>query len=222
MKKIFLTFFIIAILSITQLKAEESNDGRIPDFSMGITGNIGSFDVYDKNMDLDTEPGLYAGGGLSFEKNIYSIFNFGTGIQYRYFYLDFVMEEDTTTFDASWTFQSINVPFLFILNFSGEESALNLIGGVVYSRIIYSVMEADGMEDNADRFTTTNQIGITAGIVFKLKATEYTDFIFGVMGEYYPTNLLYDAGDSGDNLNMINYSLITGYMFRTNIFTGSK
>ena len=131
------------------------------------------------------------------------------------------MEEDTSTFDASWTFQSINVPFLFILDFSGELLALNLVGGVVYSHIIYSVMEAEGMEDNVERFTTTNQIGITAGIIFKLKVTDYTDFLLGTMGEYYPTNLLYHAGDSGDNLNMVNYSLITGYMFRTSIFPGS-
>jgi len=220
MKKIFLTFIFFTILSGSLINAEESDDGKVPDISIGITGNVGSFDVYDKNMDLNTKPGIYAGGGLSLEKNIYGIFNFGSGLQYRYFYIDFAIEDDTTTFDATWTFQAINIPFLFILNFSGGESALNLIGGVVYSHIFYSVMESDGVEDNARRFTDTNQIGLTAGMVFKIKATEYTDFLFGVMGEYYPTNLLYNAG--GDHLNMINYSLITGYMFRTNIFPGSK
>lgn len=222
MKKIFYIILFFIFFSGPLLRAEESGDGRIPDISIGITGNIGSFELYDKDMDLDVKPGLYTGGGISIEKNIYGMFNFGSGIQYRYFNTDLTKGDETTSADITWTFQSINIPFLFILSFSGGETALNLVGGVVYSHIFYSVMESDGKEDKVLRFTTANQIGLTAGIVFKIKATEYTDFLLGVTGEYYPTNLLYDAGDSDDNLNMINYSLTTGFMFRTNIFPGSK
>lgn len=222
MKKIFYIILFFIFFSGPFLSAEETGDGGIPDISIGITGNIGSFEVYDKNIDLDTKPGLYTGGGISIEKNIYGMFNFGSGIQYRYFNTDFSMDDDPALAEVTWTFQSINIPFLFILSFSGGETALNLVGGVVYSHIFYSVMESEGKEDKVLRFTTENQIGLTAGIVFKIKAAEYTDFLLGVTGEYYPTNLLYDAGDSDDKLNMINYSLSTGFMFRTNIFPGSK
>jgi hypothetical protein len=222
MKKIFLTFIFFTFFSGSFLSAEETDNDQIPDISIGITGNIGSFDLYNKDMNLNTKPGLYTGGGISIEKKIYGIFNFGSGLQYRYFNTEFTMDDETALDEVTWTFQSINIPFLFIFSFSGGESALNLVGGVVYSHIFYSVMESDGVEDKVLRFTTANQIGLTAGIVFKIKTTEYTDFLLGVTGEYYPTDLLYDAGDSDDNLNMINYSLTTGLMFRTNIFPGSK
>ncbi|HNX24947.1 MAG TPA: hypothetical protein PKG60_12945 [Spirochaetota bacterium] len=225
MKRIFITFILFTCLSGPLISAEDTNK-QVPDVSIGINANIGSFDLYDKNVNLGTKPGLYTGGGISLEKMIYTNFGIGTGIQYRYFNADFVMDDGATTYDATWTFQTINIPFLMILSFSGGETALNLAGGIVYSHVFYSVMETDSdavlkKEDNVLRFTNTNQIGLTAGILFKIKATEYTDFVFGIMGEYYPTNLLYHAGDSGDRLNMTNYSLTTGYMFRTYLFPGS-
>ncbi len=205
------------------LSAEENE--KTPDMSIGINANFGSFDIYQKNMDLDIKPGIYTGGGISLEKQIHGILNAGSGIQYRYFNSDFIMEDKIPEFESRWTMQTINIPFLLILSFSGGESALNLVGGVVYSHIFYSVMKTDAnvplpkYNDDVERFTNSNQIGLTGGIVFKIKSTKYTDFLFGVMGEYYPTNLL---SDSSDELHMINYSFTTGYMFRANIFPGSK
>jgi hypothetical protein len=226
MKRILIIFVILISAPSFYLSAEENE--KVPDISIGINANFGSFDMYQQNMDLDVKPGIYTGGGISLEKQVYGIFSIGSGIQYRYFNADFIMTDKVPSFESTWTFQSINIPFLFIVSFSGEKSALNLVGGVVYSHIFYSVMKTDAdvvlekYKDDADRFTNSNQIGLTAGIIFKIKSTKYTDFLFGVMGEYYPTNTLDDAGNSGDKLHMINYSFTTGYMFRTNIFPGSK
>lgn len=226
MKNIFITFLFIICVPVGMLSAEQNE--KTPDMSIGINANFGSFDMYQKNMDLDIKPGLYTGGGISLEKQIYGILGIGSGIQYRYFNTDFTMKDMNPSFESSWTFQSINIPFLFILSFSGGESALNLVGGAVYSHVFYSVMKTDTdvvlekYNDDVQRFTNSNQIGLTGGIVFKIKSTKYTDFIFGVMGEYYPTNALIDSGDSENKLHMINYSLTTGYMYRTNIFPGSK
>jgi hypothetical protein len=223
MKKIFIIFlFFVSLPAVLSTAAENE---KTPDMSIGINANFGSFDLHQKNMDLDIKPGIYTGGGISIEKQLYGILNAGTGIQYRYFNTDFIMDDQIPEFETRWTMQSINIPFLLILSFSGGESALNLIGGVVYSHIFYSVMKTDAnvplakKSDDVERFTNSNQIGLTSGIVFKIKSTKYTDFLFGVMGEYYPTNLL---SDTGDRLHMVNYSFTTGYMFRTNIFPGSK
>jgi hypothetical protein len=223
MKRIFITFIILISMPSVFLSAEENK--KAPDMSIGINANFGSFDLHQKNMDLDVKPGIYTGGGISIEKQVYGILNAGSGIQYRYFNTDFIMKDKIPEFEGRWTMQSINVPFLLILSLSGGESALNLIGGVVYSHVFYSVMKTDAnvpsseKKDNVQRFTNSNQIGLTGGIIFKIKSTKYTDFLFGVMGEYYPTNLL---SDSSDRLHMVNYSFTTGYMFRTNIFPGSK
>ncbi len=221
-------FILLLLISLPDVFLSAQDNGKAPDMSIGINGNFGSFEIYQKNMDLEIKPGIYTGGGISLEKEIYGILSIGSGIQYRYFNTDFTMEDEIPVFDIRWTFQSINIPFLMILSFSGGESALNLIGGVVYSNIFYSVMTTDAKtpededRDDVERFTNSNQIGLTAGIVFKIKSTKYTDFVFGVMGEYYPTNLLNDVGDTGEKLSMINYSFTTGYMFRTNIFPGSE
>jgi len=226
MKK-FLTA-ILFLLLLPQVFLIAGENEKTPDMSIGITANFGSFDLYKKNMDLDIKPGIYTGGGLAIEKQLYGILSIGSGIQYRYFNTDFTMGDTSPEYESRWTFQSMNIPFLLILSFSGGESALNLVGGVVYSHIFYSVMTTDAdvplpmYHDNVERFTNSNQVGLTSGVVFKIRSTKYTDFMFGVMGEYYPTNLLSDAGDSDNRLNMINYSFITGYMFRTNIFPGSK
>lgn len=220
MNKIFITLLLITSFSGTLLSAEKNSDNEVPDVSIGINANYGSFDMYQKNMDLGIKPGLYAGGGLSVEKMIYDKFGIGSGLQYRYFKTDFIMDG----LDATWTFQSINVPFLMMLSLSGGESALNLVGGMVYSHVFYSVMSTDSTlplpnnYDNALKYIYTNQIGLTAGIIFRIKATQYSDFQFGVMAEGYPTNLLYNRDKSKDRLYMINYSLTTGWMFRTNIF----
>jgi hypothetical protein len=227
MKRIIITFLLFTGFSGPMLNAEEIRNNQIPDVSIGINANFGTFDMYSDKMELENKPGLYTGGGITIEKMLTGLFGIGSGIQYRYFNTDFVMPDAVPEFDATWTFQSINIPFYMILTLSGGETSLNLAAGVVYSHIFYSKMKADTSvplavyEDNVLRLTETNQIGLTAGIIFKVKATQYTDFMFGVMGEYYPTNVLYNAGHSKDKLNMINYSFTTGYMFRTNIFPPS-
>jgi hypothetical protein len=219
----------LTILFYTSIYADESKKNEsAPDVSIGITGSFGSFNMTEKNVGIDKKPGMITGGGLSIEKMISPWFGIGTGIQYRYFNFDFTMNDSNAAFDVTWAFQSINIPFLMILSFGGDNSSINFMGGVVYSHIFYSVMTTDTdlpvntHRDNTMRFTDTNQAGVSAGIIFKIKATEYTDFLFGVTGEYYPTNLLYDRGDSNDRLNMYNYSLTVGYMFRTGLFPGSS
>jgi len=181
----------------------------------------------DTDKGLDNKPGLYTGGGITLEKMISPNFGLGSGIQYRYFNTEFRMKDEEPSDEIKWTFQSINIPFLMILSLGGENSSLNLEGGFVYSRIYSSVMKTSPdnspeMEDDVLTLINTNQLGLTAGIIFKIKATKYTDFVFGVMGEYYPTNLLYNRDDDDDEINMYNYSLTTGYMLRTNIFPGSE
>jgi len=229
MKKKFIIFLLFTILPCVLLNAAENKDNETPDASIGVNGNFGTFDINKNNVHLETEPGLYTGGGLTIEKMIYPVFGFGSGIQYRYFKTDFVMKDkNKQEVDATWTFKTINIPFLMILSFSGGDSSLNLVGGAVYSHIFHSEMKADEDEDvtkhkdNVLKFTNTNQIGATAGIIFKIRATKFSDFMFGVMGEYYPTSIIYNRNGSDDKINMLNYSLMTGYMFRTNIFPGSE
>jgi len=225
MKKIFTIFTFLIFFSVNAAADEDNSYKPVPDISFGINGSYGSFNLYSRRMNLNTKPGIYTGGGISVEKMLYSHFGIGSGVQYRYFNTDFVMEEDSTTrYDATWTFQTINLPFLMILSFRGNSVALNLVGGAVYSHIFYSEMESGSsipykQKDNVLRFTRVNQIGLTAGMVFKIKTTQYTDFLFGVMCEGYPTNLLYNVNDS--KVYMYNYSLTAGYMFRTNLFSGS-
>jgi hypothetical protein len=228
MMKKFCIILILAISSYTSLSAAESKNESASDVSIGITGSFGSFNMTEKNVGIDKEPGMIAGGGLSIEKMISPRFGIGTGIQYRYFSFDFTMNDSGPAVDAKWTFQSINIPFLMILSFGGDNSSINFMGGIVYSHIFYSVMTTDSdaaldtKRDDAMKFTNSNQVGVAGGIIFKIKATEYTDFLFGVTGEYYPTNLLYQRGDSSDKMNMYNYCLTMGYMFRTGLFSGSS
>ena len=227
MRKIFLAY-LLTVLITSFVYAEDDKDEAYPDISIGITAVAGSFNITEKNVGIDKEPGFITGAGLSIEKLVYNHIGIGTGIQYRYFYLDFTDKENTETVDARWTFQSINIPFLIILSAGGDESSINFSGGFVYSNIFYSEMTADSdadvdiKKDNAIKYTNTDQIGLTAGIYFRIKATDFTDFILGVTGEYYPTNLLYEREDSGDRLNMFSYNLTVGYMFRTGFFPGSS
>ncbi len=227
MNKTLIIFLLILSVSGPLFSAEENTDQEVTDASIGINGNFGSFDLYKKNIEFENKPGLYTGGGISLEKKIYEKFWIGSGIQYRYFRTRFVNSMDTSNFNATWTFQSINVPLLMILQFSGPFSAIDLSCGAVYSHIFYSIMTTDPTlpaeqrRDNALKFIEANQIGATAGISFRIKATEYTDFVLGVTGEFYPTNLLIEHDESKDKFYMINYSLTTGWKFRTNIFPGS-
>ncbi len=223
MKKLFITLFLFAGLNIS-LSAEENMDKQVPDVSIGINGNYGIFDIYDKNMNLDIKPGMYTGGGVSVEKNLYGNIDIGSGIQYRYFNTRFVMN-DTPSYDVKWTFQTINIPVIFLYSLRKDAVGLSFYLGGIYSHIFYSVMKTDTTltldkyKDNALRFTNANQAGVTAGITMRFKVTDFSDFIFGAGGEYYPTNLLYSGGGSKDKLHMINYSLTSGWMFRTNFFS---
>jgi hypothetical protein len=227
MRKTFITFLLAAFFC-TSAQAEEDKDENNPDVSIGITAVIGSFNLTEKDTGIKKEPGLVTGAGLSIEKMIGEHTGIGTGIQYRYFYLDFEMKDSTNTIDARWTFQSINIPIFMIFSLGGDESSINFAGGIVYSHIIYSVMTTDSdlaldtKKDNAMKYTNADQIGLTAGIYFRFKATDFTDFILGITGEYYPTNLLYDRGGGSDRMNMFNYNLYAGYMFRTCLFPGSS
>jgi len=227
MKKIFIAFIILTTLSGALPGATVNKNEKVPDVSIGINGNFGSFNMYNSNINIDNQPGLYTGGGLSIEKMIYDNFGIGSGIQYRYFNTNFVMDYMGTNYNAKWTFQSVNIPLLMLFSLSGGDSGITIAGGVIYSHIFYSMMTTDTTlpidtsKDNALKYISTDQVGAAAGIILKFKATEYTDLVFGLMGEFYPTNLLYKGKSSNEKLNMFNYSLTTGWMFRTNIFPGS-
>jgi hypothetical protein len=227
MKKILLIFLLTFIADISSY-AQDDEKKSYPDVSIGITATAGSFNATEKDVGIDQEPGFITGAGLCIEKMISDHISILSGLQYRYFYMDFKMEDEGESSDIRWTFQSINIPFLFIFFTGGDESSINLGLGIVYSHIFSSVMEADDgtnldtKKDDAMKYTNANQIGFTAEIYFRIKATDFTDFIIGVTGEYYPTNLLYEREGSGDKLNMFNYNLKAGYMFRTGFFPGSS
>lgn len=227
MKKIVL-IILLAVFFNANARTEEIDNGSYPDVSLGITAVIGSFNLSEKNIGIDKQPGLVSGAGITIEKMTGDHTAIGSGIQYRYFYTDLTITDGSSPVDARWKFQSINIPFVMIFTYGDDESSINLEGGIVYSHIFYSVMTTDSnagldtKKDDAMKYTDTNQAGITAGIFFRLKTTDFTDIIFGITGEYYPTNLLYNTHDSGERLNMFNYNFTAGYMFRTGFFPGSS
>ena len=160
---------------------------------------------------------------------IYQNFGLGSGVQYRYFNTDFFMGDDKSPkFPAKWTFQSINIPFNMIFSLRGNNLSLSLMTGGVYSHLFYSLMTTGpsmyiaNTSDNALKYIQANQFGLTSGVIFRIKITQFTDLIFGATGEYYPMNLLSIQDDSKSELHMYNYSLTAGYMFRTNIFPGAE
>jgi len=228
MKKIPLIFLLLTVLSGSLVSAEKDN--QVPCISFGINGNFGLFDVISRNFDFENKKGFYTGGGISLEKLFSNNTGFGSGIQYRRFKTEYVLEESGTStgikYDVSWTLQSINIPFVYIIAFRGDNFGLNLEAGAVYSHITKSTMKVDtslildSYTDDALKYIKADQIGLTAGIIFIIKATDYTDFTFGITGEIYPTNLLIERDYFNGKLNMYNYSLTAGYMFRTNVFSG--
>ena len=227
MKKFCITLMLSACLLYIPAFAED-NSIQTPDVSIGINGNYGKFNFKKSDsMNINNEPGMYTGGGLTVEKMISDNFGFSSGIQYRYFHTDFSMGDESSDFIIKWIIQTVDVPVLMIFSFRGEWASLNFTAGAVYSYIFSSMMKTDSSnptgknKDDALKFTDANQIGLTAGASLRFKVTQYTDLVLGVTGEYYPTNLLYLRDDSDDKLNLYNYSLTAGYMFRTNIFSGS-
>jgi len=227
MKKILPILFLFALFSGNLAGAEKDSGNRVPDFAIGINGNYGLFDMSHRNMEFSNENGLYSGGGITIEKMTGDNTGFGSGIQYRRFNASFTWVDSTlgTPFKVVCKLQSVNIPFFMILSLGGEYFAVNFEGGAVYSHIVKTRMKAhtalplDRDKDNALKYIETNQFGLTAGILFKVRVTEYTDFMIGVTGEYYPTNLLIKHEDSNQKLNMYNYSVTAGYMFRTNVFS---
>ena len=209
------------------VSAEKEN--KVPDISIGVNGNFGFFDVFKRNINFENKKGFYSGGGISAEKLLNDNYGFGSGIQYRHFSTDFVLEDSVSAssdvYTIKWTLQSINIPFLMILSFRGDFFGVNLEAGAVYSHIYLSSMKTGTTitlpryTDNAFKYTKADHLGLTAGIIFKIKATDHTDFTTGITGEFYPTNLLIQREGFSGKLNMYNYSLTAGYMFRTNVFS---
>ncbi len=227
MRKIHLILLLITVFSAPLISAEK--DSQVPDISIGINGNYGYFDVIKKNMDFENKKGIYAGGGVTVEKLLNANTGFGSGIQYRRFKTNFIYEDSASAVNpalkVTWSFQSVNIPFVILLSFRGGFFGVSLEAGAVYSHISYSTMELDTTlpviktTENAVKYMKSDQMGLTAGTKFRLEVTDHTDFTLGVTGEYYPTNLLIQREGFSGKLNMYNYSLTIGYMLRTNVFS---
>lgn len=216
MKKILLILLLLPAFSSSLISAEKEKDKPAQDVYIGINGVYGIFGMRSRDMDFETEKGLHAGGGISFEKMVYNNFGLGSGIQYRYSKTEFVMTEGTERLDVAWTLPSVNIPFLMILSLRGEYLALSLEAGAVYSHIFNSHLKTDTdltidrTKDNSLKYINAYQIGITAGIIFKLRVTEYADFTLGITAEGYPTNLLLEKNNTQGELNIYNYCITSG------------
>lgn len=202
----------------------QSSDQPGPNLAIGIAVKGGITNTYMKEIEgIDADgTGFNAGGGLIIEKMFTNRFGIHTGLFYEYSRTYFEMDEglgDNT--DAEWSSQSISLPMLFITSFNSEIVSLNLLCGFTYRNIFISDMQKDENDhlttDNALKYINSNQLGPTLGITLKFRVTRFTDFFIGAEGTYFTTNLLRNPDDS-DSIHLYESSLITGWMFRTELF----
>jgi hypothetical protein len=223
--KLFNPILILLILISASLPAlAEDNQNNGPGISIGVTGIFGTNTIDSNDPGDDFDPGYIIGGGVTLQKRLARYLSAGTGVEYRYFKVDFSMTEETTSldYDATWKFKSISAPFHFIANIKGPASSLDIHAGITYTYIYSSEMSTSASlpsgltSDNAMRFTNSSQIAASGGLILRFMVTAHSDFFMGIMTEYYFTDLLKVKGD--DRLCLVNYYFNTGYLFRTDIF----
>lgn len=217
---------LILILFLTASVSAFAEDENVngPGISIGITGMFGTNTLDSNKPNDDFDPGYIVGGGIMLQKRLAKYLSAGTGVEYRYFKVDFSMTDEATSldYDATWKFKGISAPFHFIATIKGPASSLDLHAGITYTYIYSSEMSTNaslssGMtNDNAMRFTNSSQIAASGGLILRFMVTTYSDFFMGVMSEYYFTDLLKVHDD--DNLRLVNYSFNAGYLFRTDLF----
>ena len=224
MKKFSVILTLILFLFISVSVFAEGENGNGPGISIGITGLFGTNTLDSNEPGDDFDPGYIIGGGITLQKRLAKYLSAGTGVEYRYFKVDFSMTEEATglDYDATWKFKGISAPFHFIATLKGPASSLDIHAGITYTYIYSSEMStnatlASGMtSDNAMRFTNSSQVAASGGLILRFMVTTYSDFFMGVMTEYYFTDLL--KVHDKDKLHLVNYTFNTGYLFRTDLF----
>ncbi len=217
-------YIAVLLVALTLQSPAQSADQPGPNLALGIALKGGITNTYMKDIEgIDTDGiGYNAGAGLIIEKMFTNRFGIHTGLTYEYsktyFEMDDGLGENT---DAEWSSQSISLPMLFITSFNSEIISLNLLFGFTYRNIFISDMQNDENDhittDNALKYIDSNQLGPTLGMTLKFRATKFTDFFIGAEGTCFCTNLLRNH-KSDESIHIYETSLITGWMFRTEIF----
>ena len=213
---------IILLLGVT-LAASDLNDNnnRSKNISFGFTGTAGINGLLPRKSDIKSDTlGLTAGGGLVFEKMFTNRLGFHSGAVYRYMESDF-KDDATNLLDASWSFHTITIPFLMIISGNTESGSINLLAGVSYINIFDSTIKnRDPYTKSAKVLSEINphQVAATVGINMKLQVTKFSDFFAGIIVDFHPTNLFrVDHGDK-EYLHLYGARVMTGVMFRTDLF----
>lgn len=217
---------IILMLGVTLSASDlNNNQNRSRNISFGFTGTAGLNGLFSRGSDVETEnPGLTAGGGLVFEKMFTNRLGLHSGIVYRYIENDFKAGTTMIPLEAEWFFHTMTIPFLMIISANRENYSFNLLAGFSYINIFDSTIKNrsplvyDMESQNALSAINPHQAAVTAGINLKLKVTKFSDFFFGVIGDFHPTSLFRSDHGNNEYLHIYGVRIMTGYMFRTDLF----
>ncbi len=216
---------IILLLGVT-LAASDLNDNnnRSRNIAFGFTGTAGINGLLPRKSDIKSDaPGLTAGGGLVFEKMFTNRLGFHSGAVYRYIENDF-HSNDANQIDASWSFHTITIPFLMIISGNTESGSINLLAGFSYINIFDSTIKNtdsliyDVESEKALSRINPHQVAATVGINMKVQVTKFSDFFAGIIVDFHPTNLFRADHGKNEYLHIYGARVMTGFMFRTDLF----
>ena len=239
MKHTFTSLITAAVIlgSILPLLAENEPESQ-PNVSFGFAGSFGYYNSWErkKGQDhtrYDFAPGY--GGGFVFEKMFNNYLGIHSGLWVDRFNIDMKMKNSLKSLSidpmafistklvvSGW---SVSIPFCLLTSLNASFFSFNILAGIKYTHIIDTHMKIRNPLMTYRRYIdllpyiSQPQFGFNLGIVLRFRVARFVDIFTGGIGDLYVTELI----KGNDSISLLfDLTVITGVMFRTNIFPMSN
>ena len=219
MKKIITVIMSLTITALVTAPALAEGKTSDPNLSIGfgLTGGLAS--AWQHTGEGRWDAGYNFGAGLILEK----MFTSRLGIHTGFWYIEARADMHMDNMKIETILRTLTLPLYLLVSANKGIFSLNFLFGVDISQIIESRLHTDDPGAiHSDAYITQHlrpsQIGIAMGFNFKFRVRKFVDLFFGVIGDFYATNLMKEHDNYNDYAHLYDARLTMGVLFRTNIF----
>ncbi len=161
------------------------------------------------------------GGGLIFETMFSNHLGIHSGVEISYFEMSGSSTKPGELFYFRVYTTVMEIPFCLITSVNTGIGSFVFLTGVTFAHTLHSrfnTSNPDVASTSGDLlpFLNGSHLGGTAGLLFKIQTSDYSDFYTGITATYYFTDLMEKM--DGSIANLYNYRAVVGFLYRTDVF----
>jgi hypothetical protein len=220
-KSIILVILCLSLVLPAALLAGEAKPDPNVSYGFGVTGGYSS--IWQRiGGENDWDWGYCAGGGFVVEKMFTNTLGIHGGVWYLYSNVN--MDVDV----KAWAvMHAISFPLYLIVSANKGIFSFNFLTGLDVTVIADCTIETDSNDvpnktASVLKYLSPAQFGLALGFNFKFRVAKYVDYYFGFIGDFYVSSLEQRHEGYDSYAHIYDARLITGVMFRTNLFPMKK